>query len=133
MTNYLRSAQLVGLVALLALVVCMSRVQAGEAAPAAAQKTFDKMLGAIKKADLDAFVADGTDAVKKNTTQEIMDTLKINLGARLDKGYKATYLCQLKQAGHQVYMWKLTFKDDGDDIVIRLALKDGKVGGFFIQ
>ena len=133
MKNPLRCAQLVGLTAVLALVVCISHVRAGEAAPAAAQKTFDKLLGAIKKADLDAFVADGNEAVKKGTTQTIMDDLKTAVGTRLDKGYKATYLCQLKQAGHQVYMWKVTFTDDGDDIVVRLAMKDGKVGGFFFQ
>jgi hypothetical protein len=30
-------------------------------------------------------------------------------------------------------VWKLTFKDAGDDVLVRVALKEGKVGGFFIQ
>ena len=46
---------------------------------------------------------------------------------------QTTYLCQLKQAGYQVHLWKMTFKDDSDDQIARLVLKDGKVAGFFLQ
>ena len=126
------SIQFVGLVGMLALVAVIAPIKADDPEPAV-QKIFDKLLGAIKTADLEAFVADGTEAVKKGTTQEIMDALKKDMGARLDKGYQARYLCELKQAGHQVYLWKATFKDAGDDLVIRVALKDGKVAGFFLQ
>jgi hypothetical protein len=66
-------------------------------------------------------------------TQEVMDAMKKEFAPRLDKGYKATYLCQLKQVGHVVHLWKMSFKDDGDDLVCRLVLKDGKVAGFFFQ
>lgn len=97
----------------------------------ATQKIYEKLLEAVKTADKDAFVANGTDAVKEGTTQQVMDALEKQLGSRLKKGYESTYLCQLKQSGHQVYLWKLTFKDGGDDLVVRMALKDGKVGGFF--
>jgi hypothetical protein len=99
----------------------------------AVKKTFDKLLAAIKNNDRDAFVSEGTDAVKEGTTKEIMEALSKQLGGRLKKGYVSAYLCELKQAGHQVHLWKLTFKDGADDMVIRLALKDGKVGGFFMQ
>lgn len=99
----------------------------------AAQKLCDKMLEAIKTADRDAFIANANDKVKEGTSQEIMNALEKELGSRLKKGFEQTYLCQLKQSGHQVYLWKLTFKDGGDDFVIRLAIKDGKVGGFFFN
>ena len=114
------------------LAVGMAGVQAGEA-DKAVQKTFEKLLGAIKAGDRDAFIGNATDEVKKGVTQEVMDALKKDLGSRLDKGYKATYLCELKQVGLQVHLWKATFKDDGDDLVIRLVLKDGKLAGFFLQ
>lgn len=121
-------------IAFVALVLCAGNaaVSAGDPDPAV-KKIFDKMIGAVQANDREAFVANGTDDVKKGTTQEIMDVLEKHLGSRLKKGYKAVYLCELKQAGHQVHLWKLTFKDDGDDMVIRMALKDGKVGGFFLQ
>ncbi|MEH2102821.1 MAG: hypothetical protein V7K76_24360 [Nostoc sp.] len=39
----------------------------------------------------------------------------------------------LKQQGYQVYLWKLTFLDGGDDVLARLSLKDGKIGGFWLN
>ncbi|HZZ79949.1 MAG TPA: hypothetical protein VFE62_15625 [Gemmataceae bacterium] len=99
----------------------------------AVKKIFDKMVDALKTGDKDAFTANASDQVKKGVTDEVMAGLTKEIGARLKKGYEATYLCQLKQADHQVHLWKVTFKDGGDDVVFRLALKDGKVGGFFLQ
>ena len=120
------------LFAALALFAAIAGVRASEP-DKAVQKTFDKLLGAIKTGDRAAFIANATDAVKEATKQEVLDALKKDLGSRLDKGYKATYLCQLKQAGCQVHLWKVTFKDEGDDLVVRVALKDGKVAGFFLE
>jgi hypothetical protein len=113
----------------------MAFAQAGQAAKADAdaQKQCDKLLEAIKTADRDAFIANATDTIKEGTTQQVMDALEKQVGMRLKKGFDSTYLCQLRQAGHQVHLWKLSFKDGGDDLVVRLALKDGKVGGFFLN
>lgn len=120
---------LVGLVAVLALA---ATAKAADPDPSV-QKTFKSLLSAIQANDRDMFVANATDAVKQGLTQQVMDGLSKQFGSRLKKGYEATYLCTLKQQGLQVHLWKLTFKDDGDDIVVRVALKDGKVDGFFLQ
>jgi hypothetical protein len=118
------------------MVVCLAdravTLHAADASPGV-QKTFDKLLAAVKANDRDMFLGDATDAVKQGTTPQIMEMLNKRLGSRLQKGYTATYLCQLKQAGHQVHLWKLNFKDGGDDVVVRVSLKDGKVDGFFLQ
>jgi hypothetical protein len=99
----------------------------------AVKKTFDKLIGAVKANDRDAFIAEATDVVKKGVTEEVMDVISKQLGTRLKKGFEAAYLCQLKQGGRQVHLWKVTFKDGEDDVVIRVVLKDGKVDGFFLQ
>jgi hypothetical protein len=99
----------------------------------AVKKTFDKLIDAVKANDRAAFIAEGTDAVKEGMTEKIMDGTSKLLGTRLKKGYEATYLCQLKIADRQVHLWKMTFKDGGDDMLIRVVLKDGKVDGFFLQ
>jgi hypothetical protein len=132
MRQCLQPVRLVGLVAVLLLVPSTAPGQAPKADPAV-QKIFDKLLNAIKTKDRDAFVADATDAVKKETTQEVMDTLEKHVGSRLKGGYQATYLCQLKKGAIQVYLWKLAFKDGGDDLVALMALKDGKVGSLHFQ
>jgi hypothetical protein len=122
-------AHCVGLVGLFALV---SFAGAKDPDPAV-KKMFEKMVGAIESNDRAAFVAQATDAVKEGVTKEVMDALNKQLGPRLKKGYEATYLCELKQQAHQTHLWKVSFKDKADDIVVRIALKDGKVDGFFLQ
>jgi hypothetical protein len=124
--------QLIALTGVLGLIGWTVPVHAADA-DAKVQKSFDKLLAAIKANDRDMFVADATDAVKQGTTKEAMDALSKQFGSRLKQGYDAAYLCELKQAGHQVHLWKLSFKDGGDDVVVRVAFKDGKVGGFFLQ
>ena len=131
MSKQLRIGGVLGLLTSLTL-IAMASAQGGDADPAV-QKTLDKILASIKTGDRDGFVANATDTVKEGMTKEVMDTMKEKFGERLDKGYKAAYQCQLKQVGHQVYLWKLTFKDDGDDLVARVVLKDGKLAGFFFQ
>jgi|ERR1043165_703229 hypothetical protein len=132
MKTHVSAVGLVGFV--LGLVAFISTAAAQGTQPdAAVKKTFDKMLGAIQANDRDAFVADATDAVKKSITQKVMEGLNGHMGARLKQGYDAIYLCQLKQQGLQIHLWKIAFKDGSDDIVIRIALKQGKVDGFFLQ
>lgn len=99
----------------------------------AAEKTLDELLRAIKAGDREAFVVNATDQVKQGMTQQIMAALEAQLGKRLKQGYQATHLCQLNQSGYHVHLWKSTFADSGDDVVFRLAIKDGKVAGFFLQ
>jgi hypothetical protein len=132
MKKLARSAGLAGLVAVCALVTGPAVSRAADPDPSV-KKTFDKLLDAIQSNDRAAFVADATDAVTKGLTDQVMDGLNKQLGSRLKKGYEAAFLCPLKQGGVQVHLWKVTFKDGGDDVVIRVALKDGKVDGFFLQ
>ena len=126
-------AQRLWLVAVLAMVVSVDAVQAARPNPSV-QKTFNKLLGAIQANDRNTFVADGTQAVKQGMTQQVMDGLNKQLGSRLKKGSSATYLTDLKLSGYQAYLWKVTFKDGGDDTIVRVVLdKAGKVAGFSLQ
>jgi len=132
MRNFVPFRRQVGPLAVLVLALGAVVVAAAEPLPAV-QKTFQKLLGAIQAANREAFVAEATEAVKQAVTQQVLDDLNKGVGARLKKGYKAGYLCALNQRGLHVYLWKLTFTDQGDDVVVRIALKDGKVDGFFLQ
>jgi len=48
-------------------------------------------------------------------------------------GYEVSFLTSLTQQGFDVYLWKITPKTGTDQFVVKLALKDGKVVGFWIQ
>ena len=128
----LRGSLLVASIVALALVATTTIGVAAEPDPSV-QRITDTLLAAIAANDRVAFVANATDAVAGGTTPEVMSALSQHLGARLKQGYEHTYLCALKQAGHDVYLWKLTFTDGGDDVVVRVVLKNGKVAGFFLQ
>lgn len=97
------------------------------------QPIFNRLMQAVQANDRDAFLVDATSVMKKGLTPEIMQALSRHLGSRLKKGYQAEYLCRLNQESMQVYLWKLTFKDKGDDVLVRVVLQDGHLAGFFLQ
>ncbi len=104
-------------------------------ATAGAKETavLNKLLRAIEANDYDSFVADGTPEVKAALTKQMLEGVSAQMAPRMKKGYNATYLGELKQGGCQVYLWKLAYKDGGDDTLARLTLKNGKVAGFLLQ
>ncbi len=91
-----------------------------------------KLIGAIENADYQNFIADGTDAFK-TLTKEQFDAVSAKLGDHLKNRSALTYLGDLKQQGFHVTLWKLSFKGGGDDALVTMSVKEGKVGGFFIK
>jgi hypothetical protein len=98
-----------------------------------ARPVLERLLKAVEANDYDSFVADGTPEVKAALTKQMLEGVSAQMAPRMKKGYDATYLGELKQQGCQVYLWKLTYKDGGDDTLARLSLKTGKVAGFLLQ
>ena len=92
-----------------------------------------KLLKAVEDYDYDNFVADGSAVFKAGITKQMFEGVCAQLSPRMKKGYDKTYLGRLNQQGCQVYLWKLQFKDGGDDILAKLVLKDGGVAGFWLQ
>lgn len=91
-----------------------------------------KIFSAIEKSDYVAFVADG-DAPFKQLKKEQFDAVSAKVAPKLLAGHELSYLGDLKQHGYHVTLWKVSFKDGGDDALATLSVKDGKVGGFFIR
>ncbi|HVF10272.1 MAG TPA: hypothetical protein VNA16_05690, partial [Abditibacteriaceae bacterium] len=97
-----------------------------------AQAAFEVLLAAIEANDFAGFVAVGDAAFKAGLTKEAFAQVVAQMAPRLKQGYEATYLGALKQQGYQVYLWKVAFKDEADDLLVKLVMKDGKVSGFFL-
>ena len=95
--------------------------------------TLEKLLQAVAVNDYESFVADGIEAFKATLTKETLAGVSAHLAPRLKQGYECSYLGFLKQHGFQVLLWKLTYKDGGDDTLVKLVLKNGKVAGFWLQ
>jgi len=93
----------------------------------------DKLLKAIEANDHDSFVADGDPVFKAALTKEMLEAVSAQFSPRMKKGYQYSYLGELSQQGCRVLLWKLVFKDGGDDTLAKLVLKDGKVAHIWLQ
>lgn len=102
-------------------------------APQATETTMKRMISAIQANSLPDFVAPGDEAFQAGMTKEMLSSINQSLASRLGQGYSSTFLTRLKQQGFEVYVWKLEFKDGNDDVLVFLALKDGKIGGFWLR
>lgn len=102
-------------------------------APQQLETTMKSMLTAIQANSLADFVAGGDASFKSGMTQPLLDGVSTQLGLRLKQGYTSTFLGNLNQQGYTVYLWKLEFKGGKDDRLVTMAVKDGKVGGFFLR
>ena len=102
-------------------------------APQPAERTMKSMISAIRANFLPDFVAPGDEAFQAGMTREMLSSINQSLASRLTQGYTTTFLTRLNQQGFEVYVWKLEFKDGNDDVLVFMALKDGKVGGFWLR
>lgn len=108
----------------------------GHAADAAAieteTQTLRLLLGAIETGNYQQFVAAGSsDFAKLDRTQ--FDAVAAQLGPRLHAGYQVQRLGDYHQQAYEFSLWKITFKDGGDDLVGTLNLQNGRVGGFVLR
>src|SRR5271155_4440618 len=102
-------------------------------APPDVEAMLKKMLTATETGSRSAFVAEGDASFQSDITPQMFNGFSAQFAPRLKRGYTTTFVTQLRQEGYSVYVWKIEFKDGGDDLLFTLAVKDGKVGGFFLR
>jgi hypothetical protein len=109
-----------------------ARVAWGQA-PQELETTMKNMLAATQSKSLNDFVAGGDTTFRSTMTQLMLDSFSAQYASRLNQGYSASFLARLNQGGYSIYLWKLEFKDGGDDRLVTLVVKDGKVTGFSLR
>lgn len=102
-------------------------------APPEIETTMKNMLAATQSKSLQDFVAGGDTSFKATMSQPMLDSFSAQFAPRLNQGYFANFLARLNQGGYQIYLWKLEFKDGGDDRLVTMVVKDGKVSAFFLR
>jgi hypothetical protein len=111
--------------------LCSFALHAADSAPA--EKIFNSLIAAQTAKDYHAFVADADDNLKAALTKTQFDAASNFMIKRTDGGYETTFLGELNQHGYQVFLYRLRFKDGGDDILGTMSLKDDKVGGIYFK
>jgi hypothetical protein len=94
---------------------------------------FKNLMAATMSNNYDGFVAECDAAMKAVLTKPMLEGVNRQIEPRAKKGYEAQYLGELNQHGYKVHLWRLSFKDGGDDVLATLSIKDGKAGGFYLH
>ena len=92
-----------------------------------------KLITAVAKSDYDTWAEDWGAPFKKMLKKEPFSTTCALYAVRFQAGYEISYLGDLNQAGAHVTLWKVSFKNHGDDALVTLVMKEGKVAGFWIK
>jgi hypothetical protein len=122
------------LVPVLALFLSAPRAARAEvAAPAEAEKLLLRLIEAVKAESYDAFLSDADANMKKQLSRQQFEGLCGLYTKPLKQGYTLSYFGQLRQRGMAVYVWKVAAAGAPDEALVRLWLKDGKVGGVVVQ
>ena len=100
---------------------------------AAVRAPFNRMLNAVEDDKFSAFVAPLDRTMRAAMTKNAFEDVVAQLAPRLKKGHSTVYLGQLRQGGFTVHLWKIKFKDGGDDTLAELSWKNRKVGGFLLR
>ena len=111
----------------------ITTVTAHAAPDPATEAIFKRLMTAAIAADYDGFIAGCDATMKAAITKTKLEDVSRQIAPRLKQGYDAEYLGELKQSGFAVYLWKVSSKDSGDDYLVTLSIKDGKVGGFYLH
>jgi hypothetical protein len=90
------------------------------------------IMDALRDGDATALRSVLTDEFASDLTDAAIRSLSGQLQARLRDGYDLHHLGTLTQEDFPVQFWKLSFEDQGEDMLVRLVIIDGQVAGLLI-
>jgi hypothetical protein len=93
---------------------------------------FQIILDATASGNYELFTTVGDLSYKAGITKQMFEGVSEQLAPRMKKGYSITYFGHLKQDNYQIYLWKLSFEDCGDEFVARMTMNGDKVAGILI-
>lgn len=119
-----------GILATLILLVWVPTLNAATSGPST-QETVHTLLTAIASNNYDNFVANATPSFRTIITKEVFQQASTGLSPRLKKGYELQYLGSFKHDGIETFLWKIAYKDGGDDMLAEVELQGDKVAFFW--
>jgi hypothetical protein len=118
---------------LIAAVTLLTTVSAYAEPDQTTQSIFKNLMAATISNNYDGFIAESDATMKAALTKRMLQRVSKELEPRTRQGYDARYLGELNRKGYKVHLWRLIFKDGGDDVLATLSVKDGKAGNFLLQ
>ena len=108
----------------------------------AMQKKLIALFEAIEADDYANFTRAITDEFKTALPKKLFATVTTAFAPRLAKGYDLAYMGEIRKGEFKTYVWKIIFRDGGDDVLATMSLKSvpnaeeqatEKVGGLFLS
>ena len=90
-------------------------------------------LEALKNKDYEKFIEHGNKAFKEFTDEYSFDSLMMQSGAKIEKGYKLEYLGDILSIGMRKHLWKVHITGEKYQLLGSLTLSHGKVVGFDLE
>ncbi|MGI8570291.1 MAG: hypothetical protein ACR2KT_15195 [Methylocella sp.] len=118
---------------LIAAAAVLTAVSAYAEPDQATQAIFKNLMAATVSNNYDGFIAESDATMKAALTKRMLVRVSKELEPRAKQGYDAQYLGELNQNKYKVHLWRLRFKDGGDDALATLGVKNGKAGKFLLQ
>jgi len=121
-----------GCLMFIAALVSIPTSHAATTAEAPDHAVVTQLLDAMAANDYQRFVGMGTPSFA-GISQAQFKQVADSVAPRLQQGYTVEHLGNLRQQGLDISVWKVSFKDQGDDLLATLNVTDGRVGGFFLR
>jgi hypothetical protein len=118
---------------LIAAAAVLTTVSASAEPDQATQAIFKNLMAATVSNNYEGFIAESDATLKAALTKRMLQRVSKELEPRAKQGYDAQYLGELNRKGYKVHLWRLKFRDGGDDVLATLSVKDGKAGNFLLQ
>lgn len=108
------------------------RAQAVSPGGAHDQPVVLQLLDAIALNDYPRFISQGTPEFA-SLGQAQFTQVSAAIAPRLQQGYRVEHMGNLRQQGLDISVWKVSFQDQGDDLLATLNVQNGRIGGFFLR
>lgn len=94
---------------------------------------FQNQMTAITSSDYEQFVNHSDTAFRQAFTQEQFTALSKALSGSLAPGYESVSLGVLRQDDLLIHLWNVTPHQSDTDYLVKMALRDDTIAGFWIQ
>jgi hypothetical protein len=97
------------------------------------QTTIDGDFGSFRSECFKEGDSDLKLALARPESKEAFQRASETLSPLCRDGYELQFLTEMTQSGSEVHLWKLVPATGQNQFLVRLALKNGKISGFFFQ
>ena len=94
---------------------------------------FHSQMDAIASNDYQKFLEHTDSTFRQAISTEQFEALTKSLSPELEGGYQAEYLGVLNQQGFNVYLWKMAPSNSESDSLVKMAIQENEIAGFWIE